>query len=87
VTTPVPPPSTVDWFPSLKVYGGGAAGILAALIVWLLHQYVGLDVPEPIQEGLPLLFGFVAAYFLPHTTGAPGTPQLPNPSGAAPPSL
>jgi hypothetical protein len=74
----------VSWFPSLKVYGGGATGVLAAIIVWLLHQYAHVDLPDPIPQGLPLLIGFVAAYFLPHTTGAPGTPQLPGPSGVPP---
>jgi len=86
VTTPAQQPTTVNWFPSLKVYGGGATGVVAAIIVYLLHQYAGLDIPEPIQEGLPLLLGFIAAYFLPHTTGAPGTSQPPGPSGVPPTS-
>jgi hypothetical protein len=70
-------PTTVSWFPSLKVYGGGATGVVAALIVFLLHQYAGLDLPELIQQGLPVVLGFVAAYFLPHTTGVPGQSQPP----------
>lgn len=72
-----PQPTTVNWFPSLKVYGGGAAGIVAALIVWALHQYAHLDLPDPLPEALPTLVGFGLAYFLPHTTGTPGQIQPP----------
>lgn len=78
MTLPVPEqPTTVSWFPSLKVYGGGAAGIVAAIIVWALSQYAHVDLPLLIQQGLPVVLGFVAAYFLPHTTGAPGSSTTP----------
>lgn len=80
MTAPAPQqPTTVSWFPSLKVYGGGAVGVLSAIIVALLHQYAHLDLSDPIQQGLPVLLGFVAAYFLPHTTGTPGQGQPPTP--------
>lgn len=50
--------------PTAKVAAGGAAGFIAALIMWAISAS-GVAVPEPVILGVPWLAGVLAAYLKP----------------------
>ena len=50
--------------PTRKVAGGGIAGAITVLLVWLYNQYVG-ELPPEIASAITTIVSFVAAYVVP----------------------
>lgn len=56
--------TTTDKTPTTKVAAGGATGLVAALIMWLISA-TGLDVPDGVLVYVPVIAAFVASYLTP----------------------
>lgn len=56
--------TTTDKAPTTKVAAGGAAGLLAALIMWAISAS-GVDVPAEVLAFVPTVAAFVASYLTP----------------------
>lgn len=53
-----------DAKPTAKVAAGGAAGFVAALIMWAISAS-GVDVPEGVSVYVPVIASAIAAYLTP----------------------
>lgn len=56
--------TTNDAKPTAKVAAGGAAGLIAALIMWAISA-TGVDVPAEVIAFVPTIAAFVASYLTP----------------------
>ena len=56
--------TTNDAKPTAKVAAGGAAGLIAALIMWAITA-TGIDVPAEVVAFVPTIAAFVASYLTP----------------------
>lgn len=53
--------TTNDAKPTAKVAAGGAAGLIAALIMWAISA-TGVDVPAEVIAFVPTIAAFIASY-------------------------
>lgn len=56
--------TSTDKMPTTKVAVGGAAGLIAALIMWAISAW-GLDVPTEVLAFVPTIAAFIASYLTP----------------------
>jgi|GEM_PF-2659745 len=56
--------TSTDKAPTTKVAVGGAAGLIAALIMWAITA-TGIDVPAEVIAFVPTIAAFVASYLTP----------------------
>lgn len=56
--------TSTDKMPTTKVAVGGAAGLIAALIMWAISAW-GLDVPAEVLAFVPTIAAFIASYLTP----------------------
>ena len=56
--------TSTDKAPTTKVAVGGAAGLIAALIMWAISAW-GLDVPTEVLAFVPTVAAFIASYMTP----------------------
>lgn len=56
--------TTNDAKPTAKVAAGGAAGLIAALIMWAISAS-GVDVPAEVVAFVPTIAAFIASYLTP----------------------
>ena len=50
--------------PTRKVGAAGIAGAIAAIIVWIVGEFAGIDVPTGVEAALATVVAFVAGYFV-----------------------
>jgi hypothetical protein len=51
--------------PVPKVAVGGAVGAAVAVLVWILKQYGGIELPAEVAAALTVIFSFAAGYLTP----------------------
>jgi putative flippase GtrA len=51
-----------DITPQPKVIAGGIAGSITVVLLWVLRQYAGVEVPQEVAAAVTTIFGFAAAY-------------------------
>ena len=56
--------TSTDKMPTTKVAAGGAAGLIAALIMWAISAW-GLDIPTEVLAFVPTIAAFIASYLTP----------------------
>lgn len=56
--------TSTDKAPTTKVAVGGAAGLIAALIMWAISAW-GLDIPAEVLAFVPTVAAFIASYLTP----------------------
>lgn len=56
--------TSTDKAPTTKVAVGGAAGLIAALIMWAISAW-GLDIPAEVLAFVPTIAAFIASYLTP----------------------
>jgi hypothetical protein len=61
--------------PSTKVTAATIAAAVSTVLVWLLHSYASVTVPDAVQGAIVVLLTLLAGYLVPE--------QNPSPSGVA----
>ena len=59
--------------PTAKVASSGAAGAFVLIIIWVLDDYFGVQLPAEVAAALTTLLSFTAGYF---TKPKPGEVKL-----------
>jgi len=52
-----------------KVYASGAAGAVVTILMWVLKQYAGIEMPQDVAAALTVLIMTIAAWVTPLLPG------------------
>jgi hypothetical protein len=74
--------------PSTKISAATIAGAIGSILVWLLHDYAGVNMPDGVAAAVVLLISVLIAYFVPETNPSPSAVEAvrAGKGAAAPPS-
>jgi hypothetical protein len=67
--------TAVEWKPSPKVVGGGVAGAVTTIVLWLVDELTPLQPPTAVAAAVSLLVTIGAAYLVPAGVKAPQEDQ------------
>jgi putative flippase GtrA len=51
--------------PSRKVTAGGLAGALSIIVVWIVNQSTGTNIPPQVASAITTILTFLASYMIP----------------------
>jgi hypothetical protein len=71
-------PMNSSWMPTSKVTAGGAAGLVASVIISELHNRLGITLDGDEASLLTLVVALAAAYVTPHIPPPPPTSVVAN---------
>lgn len=57
--------STVTWPPDRKIWAGGLAGLVTALVAYAAKKYLNFDIPEGVLAYIPIVVGYIVSYLVP----------------------
>lgn len=57
-----------------KVAASGLAGALVVIVVYSLHQWASVDLPDVVSAALTVIFTFAAGWLAPSSTPTPPAP-------------
>lgn len=57
--------------PSTKVSGATIAAALSSIALWLLKEYMGVNVPQPVEGAIIVLLTLAVGYLVPETNPSP----------------
>lgn len=57
--------AAADWKPSRKVAGGGVAGAVTTVVLWLVDELTPLSPPAAVASAISVLVTFGVAYWIP----------------------
>ncbi len=55
--------------PRPKIAAAGIAGAATTILIWILHDLVGVEVPPEVAAALATLLAFAAGYLTPQSPG------------------
>ena len=64
--------NTPEWKPSTKIVGGGVAGAVTTIVLWLVDELTPLSPPAAVVAALSMVITTIVAYLIPSGATAPG---------------
>lgn len=62
--------NTPEWKPSTKIVGGGVAGAVTTIVLWLVDELTPLSPPAVVAGAISLLVTTGIAYLIPSSPAA-----------------